>query len=431
MIRRAMARTSARLAPLALILSLASLRLALAEDWPGFRGPGGQGISGETGIPVRWSDEENVVWRRDIEGDGWSSPIVQGDLVFVTTATEGGTVCRVICFGRDDGSGRWDREVSPQATRRKEAKNSYASPTPVADASRVYAVFGDGTIAALDRQGNIAWMNREVQFYSQHGLGASPLLHGDLLIMPFDGSSEGGDREAGWRKPWEGSVLLAVETATGKVRWRGKRGLSRIAHTTPVLHRHEGRLEVLSNAGDVIQGFDPLDGKLLWTVRSQGEGVVPTIVTGEGLIFTASGFEEPSVRAVRAGARGDATSTHIAWEDKKGVPMIPSMVYRKPHLFAVTTGGVVTCYEAATGKILKQQRIGGNHSSSPVWAEGRLYFLSEEGEAVVLEADPELREVARNTVSGRCQASLAVSAGRIFVRTHARLLAIGKSRNTP
>jgi outer membrane protein assembly factor BamB len=419
-----MAMMSARLAGCALVLSIAST--APAEDWPGFRGPGGQGISGETSLPLRWGDEENVSWKRDIDGEGWSSPIVQGDLVFVTTATEGGAVCRVICLGRDDGSVRWDREVTRHATGRKETKNSYASPTPAADASRVYAVFGDGTIAAIDRQGNIAWTNRDVRFYSQHGLGASPLLQGDLLIMPFDGSGEGDDKDAGWRKPWENSFLLAVETATGKVRWRGKRGPSRIAHTTPVLHRHEGRLEILSNAGDVIQGFDPADGKLLWTVRSQGEGVVPTIVTGKGLIFTASGFEEPTIRAIRAGARGDATRTHIAWEEKKGVPMIPSMVCREPHLFAVTTNGVVTCYEAATGKILKQQRVGGNHSSSPVWAEGRLHVLSEEGETVVLEADPGLREVARNRVSGRCQASLAVSAGRIFLRTHDRLLAIGK-----
>lgn len=400
-----------------------------AEDWPGFRGPTGQGISSETGLPARWSESENVAWKTPIPGDGWSSPIVLGNRVYVTTATDGGAACRVLALERETGKVLWDREVCRQPTKRKEAKNSHATPTPAADGTRVYAVFGDGSVAALERDGTVAWTNREVKFYSQHGLGASPLLHEDLIIMPFDGSTEAEDKEErvlGWQKPWDRSELVAYEKDSGKIRWRGKRGLSRIAHTTPVIHRSGDRVEILSNAGDVIQGFDPRNGDLLWTVRSQGEGVVPTAVTGAGLIFTASGFEEPTIRAVKAGARGEATATHIAWEEKRGVPMIPSMVLQGPHLFAITTKGAATCFEAASGKVLGQERIDGNHSSSPVWAEGKVYFLSEEGECAIVEATPEMRVVARNRIDGRCQASMAVSGGRIFIRSDRHLYAIGK-----
>jgi outer membrane protein assembly factor BamB len=408
-----------------LVLCLGPGPLA-AEDWPCFRGPGGQGISSETGIPTRWSETDGVVWSAEIEGEGWSSPIVHGDLVVVTTAADGGTACRVVGLDRATGKVRWNREVFRQETRRKEQKNSYASPTPATDGSRIFAVFGDGGIVSLDRDGGIAWTNREIRFHSQHGLGASPLLHEDLVIMPFDGSSDGDDRKLGWQTPWDRSEIVALEKATGKIRWRGRRGLSRIAHTTPVLHRAAARLEIVSSAGDVIQGFDPEDGSLLWTVRSRGEGVVPTPVTGDGLIFAASGFEDPTIRAVRSGAKGESTATHLAWEEKKGVPMIPSMVHRSPHLFAITTNGVATCYDAATGRIAGQRRIGGNHSSSPVWCEGKLYFLAEDGETTIVEASPEMAEVARNKLPGRAQASLAISGGRIFLRTDRRLHALGK-----
>jgi outer membrane protein assembly factor BamB len=400
--------------------------VAAAEDWPCFRGPGGQGISSETGIPTRWSETDGIAWSVEIEGEGWSSPIVRGDLVFATTATDGGAGCRVLCLDRRTGKTRWDHEVFRQTTGRKEGKNSYASSTPVSDGSRVFAVFGDGSLAALDHDGKVAWTNREIRFYGQHGLGTSPLLHEDLVIVSFDGSSDGDDKKLGWQKPWDRSEIVAFEKATGKIRWRGRRGLSRIAHTTPVLHRDGDSVQIVSCAGDVIQGFEPRSGSLLWTVRSQGEGVVPTPVTGEGLIFTASGFEDPTIRAVKTRPKAGSAPAHIAWEEKKGVPMISSMVYREPHLFSITTNGVVTCYMAATGRIAGQRRIGGNHSSSPVWCEGRLYFLSEEGETTIVEASTEMQEVARNKLPGRAQASIAVSGAQIFLRTDRRLYCLGK-----
>src|SRR5688572_26375650 len=162
---------------------------ARAADWPQFRGPTGQGISAETKLPLHWGAESNVLWKTSVPGEGWSSPIVWKDKVFVTSATDRGTSCRVIAFDRKSGSIIWDKEVFEQVPLRKEGKNSYATSTPVTDGKRVYAVFGDGGVAALSLEGAVAWTNREVQFYSRHGLGSSPIIHDDLLIMPYDGSN--------------------------------------------------------------------------------------------------------------------------------------------------------------------------------------------------------------------------------------------------
>lgn len=418
--------------PHSLRLALAGLFLlvgapARAENWPQFRGPDGQGRSSETGLPLKWSASDNIAWKAELPGEGWSSPVVWGDRVFVTTATDEGVSCRVLCLDRRTGAVQWNHEVfQQQQLRRKEGKNSYATPTPVTDGERVYAVFGDGSIVALTVDGRVEWTNRDIKFYSQHGLGASPILVGDLLVMPFDGSSEGPDRQVGWKIPWGDAVLLALDKRTGKEVWRGNRGKSRIAHVTPSLLVRDGQSQIISGAGDVVQGFDPRTGKLIWSVYSQGEGVVPSIVLGDDLVYSCSGFEEPTIRAIRPDGHGDVTKTHIAWEQKTGVPNQPSLLYAKPFLYSITDGGIVACFDGATGKVQWQKRIGGNHSASPVWAEGRIYSLSENGETVVFAAGKKFEELARNALDARCQASMAVSQGQLFVRTDRHLVCIGK-----
>jgi len=417
--------------PTALRFAVAGLLLLAAvptsaENWPQFRGPDGQGRSSETGLPFKWSATNNIAWRAELPGEGWSSPVVWGDRVFVTTATEEGVSCRVICLDRRTGAELWNHEVFQQQPRRKEGKNSYATPTPITDGQRVYAVFGDGSMAALTVEGRLEWTNRDIKFYSQHGLGASPILVGDLLVMPFDGSSEGPDKQVGWKIPWADAVLLAVNKHTGKEVWRGNRGKSRIAHVTPSLLVRDGQSQIISGAGDVVQSFDPHSGKLIWSVYSQGEGVVPSIVLGDDLVYSCSGFEEPTIRAIRPDGEGDVTKSHIAWEQKTGVPNQPSLLYAKPYLYSITDGGIVACFDGATGKVQWQKRIGGNHSASPVWAEGRIYSLSENGETVVFAGGKKFEELARNALDARCQASLAVSQGQLFVRTDRHLVCIGK-----
>jgi outer membrane protein assembly factor BamB len=291
----------------------------------------------------------------------------------------------------------------------------------------VYTVFGGGGIAAVRaNDGGRAWTYDKVKFYSQHGLGASPILYENLLIMPFDGSSPGPDTKVGWKIPWEEARILALNKSTGDVVWEAIRGKSRIAHTTPIVAGRGANAQLISTAGDAIQGFTLADGKLVWTAFSQGEGVVPSPVLVDDLAITCSGFEAPTIRAVRLGGKGEVTQSHIAWEQTKGVPSQSSPIYVAPHLFTVTDNGVVSKFEVKDGKLLNQRRIGGNHSASPVYAAGHLYFLSEQGDVTVVEPES-LEVIATNPIGERCQASPAISGGQIFIRGERTLFCVGQA----
>jgi outer membrane protein assembly factor BamB len=398
---------------------------SLGENWPGFRGPTRQGISNEKDVPVEWSTTSNIAWKTPVPGLGWSSPIVFGDRLFVTTATEEGVSFRLLCFDRQTGSILWNKQVLAQKTGNKQNLNSFATSTPVTDGRMVCTVAFDGSISAVSTDGNKVWDNRDYKYYSQHGLAISPILYQDLLIVAFDGSSSGPNPKVGWQTPWDKAVIVALDKNTGEVRWEGKRGSSRIAHVTPHIFRENGIDRLVSSAGDVVQGFDLKTGRRIWTVSSPGEGVVPSLVVGEGLVFTTSGFGDSAIRAVRTGGKGDVTETHIAWETTEEVPKIPSMLYVKPFLFLITESSVVRCLTAATGEVLWRQRLGGRYSASPVWANGRIYFLSEKGEAVVIEARPEFKVLARNKLEEKCCASPAISQGNIFIRSESNLFCIG------
>ena len=398
-----------------------------AENWPQFRGPTGRGISGEKNLAIYWNGTSNVLWKTAIPGEGWSSPIVWDKRVFLTAAAQNGTSCRVLCLDATNGRMRWDQEAFQQVTGRKEARNSFATPTPATDGERVYAVFYDGSFVALDFNGSLVWTNREYPFYGQHGLGTSPILWEDLLIMARDGSNPGEDKALGWQKPWDQSFLLALETKQGRQRWKSGRGLSRIAHVVPCIWTGpDGKAQVVSGAGDVVQGFDARTGERIWTSFNQGEGVVPSVVTGDGLVFTASGFSgRESVKAFRLEGRGDLKETNLAWEQRQGMPKVPSFLYVKPYLYYVNDGGQTMCLDGGTGKIVWQERLGGHFSASPVYADGRIYCLSDEGETTLLESGARFKVIARNPLNEKCQASMAISNGRLFIRTERNLFCIG------
>lgn len=400
--------------------------LANGEEWGRFRGPTGQGVSTETNLPIAWSSSDNIAWKTPIPGEGWSSPIVWGDRVFLSTTTEEGKSCHVICVDRKSGGILWDKEVFQQEVRPKRKDNSYATPTPVTDGEYVFAVFGSGGVAGLTVDGTLKWTNQEVKFFSKHGLGASPILHGDSLIMPFDGSNDGEDDLLGFKKGWDGATILCFEKASGKVSWRAKRGLSRLAHVTPMIINTNGTSQLVSAAGDVIQGHKIVNGELVWTIRSQGEGVTPSIVQGKDYVYTCSGFEKPTIRAVRLGGSGDVTQTHIAWEQTEGVPSIASLLYIEPYLYSVTDAGVLSCFEAATGREVWKKRVQGKHTSSPIYADGRIYLLSElEGESILIQPGAEYKELGRNRLDEVCKGTMAISRGNLFIRSANHLFCIG------
>ena len=275
---------------------------------------------------------------------------------------------------------------------------------------------------ALDYAGKPVWKNTDVQFYSLHGLGASPILVGDQLVMPFDGSSRE-DQKTGWKVPWEEALLLSVDTATGDSRWKGSRGKSRVGHVSPILV--EDGTQIVSAAGDRVQGFDVATGERIWSIYSQGEGVTPSPILAGGLIVTSSGFEAPTIRAIRPGGTGDVTESHIAWEQTKGVPALVSFIHVHPHLYTITRDNIMNCLEVATGEIVWQQRLKGNYSASPVLVDGKMYFTSEEGVTLVLRPGAKYDEVARNELDEMCLASMAVSQGHFYVRTEKHLYSIG------
>jgi outer membrane protein assembly factor BamB len=400
-----------------------------AENWPQFRGPTGQNISSEKNLPLNWSAESNILWKAQIPGEAWSSPIVWKDRVFVTTATDQGQSCHVLAISPKDGSVLWDKEVFRQVPRRKEGRNSYATPTPATDGERVCACFGDGSFAALDFQGVIVWTNHAYSFYGQHGLGSSPILYDGLLIMARDGSSEGEDKKLGWQTPWDQSYVLALDAKTGKERWKGKRGLSRISHMGPAIWKAPGHVEVVSEAGDVVQGFDLKSGERIWSSEVIGEGKVPSVVLGDGLVFTAGGWGgKETIKAFRLGGKGELKESNLVWEQKKGMPKVPSMLYLKPYLYAITDGGIATCMKGESGEIVWQERIGGNYSASPVGADGHIYFLSDEGKTTVINAGPEFKVIAENSINEKLQASMAVSQGKLYIRTEKHLFCIGRKK---
>ncbi len=397
------------------------------ENWPGFRGPTGQGLSHETGLPTKWSPTENIAWKTAIPGEGWSSPIIWNDHVFLTTATDGGAGCHVLGLDRETGRILWDKEVFRQVPGHKQQRNGYATPTPCTDGRRVYTVFADGSFAALDFGGEVVWVNRDFPFYGEHGLGTSPILWHDVLIMTRDGSGAPPDTGAGWHTPWDKARILALDTDTGEIRWQAGRGLSRIAHVVPnIWTAPDGHQELVSGAGDVVQGFDPATGKRLWTSKNIGEGVVPSIVLGDGVAFSASGWGgRESIKAFRLGGQGDLGEANLVWEQRKGMPRIPSFLYLKPYLYTINEGGIAMCLKEDTGEIVWQERVGGNFSASPVSAEDHIYFLSDAGETTIIRAGPNFEVLERNALHEKCQASIAISHGHLFVRAEKHLYSIG------
>ena len=407
--------------------------VAGAENWPQFRGPTTQGISTETGVPLSWSATSNVVWKTPLPGESWSSPIVWEDRVFVTTATEAGKSLHLICVERKTGRIAWDKEVLQQNPIRRDEGNTFATSTPVTDGERVYVVSFNGAFASLDFDGTIRWTNRDTTFYVKHGLASSPIVHGGLIIMNCDGTSTGDDPMVGWQKPWDGSYVLAIDKLTGQVRWKTARGPSRVAFATPINVRVDGRDQVVSTAGDVIQGFDLNTGERVWTATNCGEGLVPSPVVGDGMVFSPSSFNTGTpdipiaIRAFRLGGKGDVTKTHFVWAQTNEVPKVPSFVYASPYLFTVTENGTAQCLKGATGEIVWKQKLNGRYGASPVLVENRVYFLSDKGKTTVIEAGSEYKVLAQNPLDEKCQASMAVSQHQFFIRGENNLYCIGRT----
>lgn len=399
---------------LSLLIALTGLT-AHAEDWPQFRGPTGQGHSTERNLPLEWSESKNILWKTPVSGRGWSSPVVVGGRVWLTSAVRerDGVSLRALAY--DAATGR--EAVNVELFRLRDAallnpKNSHASPTPIVGGDRVYVHFGAAGTAAITTAGEIVWKT-SLRFTNQHGGGGSPVLYDDLLIFNCDG--------------WDAAFVVALDAQTGKVRWKtNRRYPADQAYTTPLIIRVGDRDQVVSVGAYRAAAYEPRSGREIWRVSYRdGFSNVPRPVYGHGLVYIATGFQQPSLLAVRADGTGDVTRTHIAWTQQRAAPYTPSPIVVGDLLYTVSDIGIAAALDAKTGVPVWMQRLGGNYSASPVFADGRIYFQSEEGITTVLAPGREFRVLARNQLDGETLASMAVSEGSLFLRTDSALYRIG------
>ncbi len=391
---------------------------AAADDsWSRFRGPNGTGISEATAFPVTWTAED-YRWRVELPGIGYSSPVVRGERVFITSASEDDATQMIYCLEIGNGDRVWQREY-PSITHPKHKFNCYASSTPAIDEARLYFVWATPQnyhVVALDQQtGKEIWRREVGPFVAEHGYGASPIVFEDLVILPNDQDGE--------------SFTLALDAKTGEDRWRTPRKTEKTAYATPLIYRsQDGPAQLIQSSwAHGVSSLDAGTGKVNWELDVMTYRVVGSPAVASGLIFAGCGGGGVGKRmfAVRPGDPSKGTEPEVAYEMKGALPYVPTPIGKDPLVFLWGDQGIVTCLDAPTGKVLWKERVGGNYFGSPVRVGDHLYCISREGELVVLAADDEFRVVSRIDLGERSNSTPAVADGVMYLRTVSHLMAIG------
>ena len=418
-----------------LFLSLLAAGTAHAENWPGWRGPRGDGTSLETNVPVRWDGNtgENIVWKSPIPGTGHASPIVWNDRVFLVTCLPDSNDRLLMCLDRQTGQIRWQKSVLQGPLETIHPLNSYASSTPATDGNLVYVAFlevdgstvdapnvgrvrpitpGTMLVAAYDFDGNQKWLVKPGPFISAHGYGSSPVLYEDLVIMNGDHDGD--------------SYVVALDKLTGDQVWRIKRRHGIRSYVTPIVRNIEGRTQMVMSGSQCIVSLDPRDGSQLWRIEGPTEQFVASMVYDGQLFFMTSGYPTYHVMGIRPDGSGDVTDSHVVWHATDAKCYVPSPVVVADYLFVADDRGTANCFQASTGRRLWRSRLG-NHFSASLLAVGQLvYFLSDSGAMKVVRAGPKLDLVADNDLGESIIASPAVSNSRIYLRGEQHLYCIGQ-----
>jgi outer membrane protein assembly factor BamB len=393
---------------------------AAPGDWPWWRGPALDG-SGDSGAPTSWSARENVHWKTLVPGRGHSSPIIHGERIFLTTADERTQKQSVLAFDRATGKQLWNTLVHTGGFPAMNPKNSQASATPACDGQRVYSAFVHKTalyVTATDMAGKRLWQSKAGDFSSEHGYGCSPVLFGSLVIVNGDSL--------------RGSFIAALDCATGKIAWKTSRPTTgrHGSYGTPIIAELAGKPQLLLTGMGTVASYEPATGKLLWSCTGPAEVTGCTPACSDKLVFATGGFPEKQILAIRADGRGDVTASHVAWRTGKGVAYVPSPLHHDGRLYMVTDNGIATCFEAATGKQLWQDRLQGAFTASPVLAGGLLYFTNEAGKTFVLKAGPKFEIVATNDLGEAVMATPAICGGQVYLRTNRHLFCLGRPPET-
>ena len=429
------------------VLALSALTVLSADNWPQFRGPTGDGHSTAKNLPVKWTETENVRWKTPIHDKGWSSPVIWGNEIWLTTATTNGSALYVLTL--DKKTGKIIRDVKLFDAEQPDLwmrYNSYASPTPVIEEGRIYVTFGEAGTACLDtKTGKKIWERRDLKCNHFRGAGSSPILYQNLFILHFDGVDE--------------QFVVALDKRTGKDVWRTKRSVDfkdimpdgkpkadgdlRKAYGTPNIVTIEGKTVMLSSGAKALYAYDPLTGKELWQVEVQpfhSSGARP--LYGHGLVFFQSGFSRghflavkpPPVSTWKAGNVYEATlnaepetgKAQVVWRLTKGVPETPTPILTGDLLMIVDNNGFASGVEAMTGKVLWNERVLKAIYASPILAEGRVYACDREGKTVVLEAGREFKLLGESQLEGTIEAGPVAVGDSLFIRTSKALYCVGK-----
>ncbi len=429
-------------AHLLLIVCLLLLPFSVrAGDWPQWRGPDGDGVSDETGLPVVWAEGSGVVWKCALPEWGTSTPAISGDAVFVTTSVDDGRRLLLLKIDKTNGRIVWTREVGTGDTLRG-APGSYrgrqkfhnnhnlASPSPVTDGRLVIVHFGNGDMAAYDFDGQQLWhrnLPRDLGKYTiWWGHANSPVLHEDLVISVCMQDSCHDVQET-----LAPSYVVAHDKRTGEQKWKTMRMTDATrescdAYTTPIFRRVGGRFEMIVMGGQMLDAYDPATGKQLWALPGlSGNRVIPSPVAAGEMIYAIQGMREALV-AVRPGGNGRRTRDDIVWDFDQGTSDSPCPVVVGELLLMVANNGIVRCFDRRTGQLHWKERVKGEYRASPLVAEGRVYFLNMEGLATVVSASPQFHRLAENQLDDRTIASPAVSDGKLYIRGRKWLYCLSK-----
>ena len=393
---------------------------AQSDSWRDFRGPDRNGCVAKAAVPLTWGEQQNVTWKCQVLGSGWSSPVVEGGKVWLTTATDRGKKLHVVAVDVATGKTLHEQVVfENDKPEKKNALNSYASPSPVIEPGRVYVHFGTYGTACFDTETfEQVWQRRDLNCDHMEGPGSSPMLFEGLLIFNVDG----GDVQ----------YVVALDKATGETKWRTDRSIKlagfapdyRKAYSTPIVIEVDGKPQLISSGAQGSYAYDPHTGEELWRVRYKGFSMASRPMAGNGMVFLTTGFMRARMLAVKVPAVDDVTDTHVVWDYSRNVPKMSSPVLAGDRVFMIDDGGFATCLDHQTGEALWRKRVGGEHCASPLCIGDRIYFFDREGKTVVIERADVYKELASNQLEAGFMATPAVVGDAFVMRTRTHLYRI-------
>ena len=397
------------------------------ENWPGWRGPRGDGTSREARIPTKWNGQtgDNIAWKTEIPGTGHSSPIVWGERVFVMTSLDDQSERALLCLDRQTGKIVWQQVVLAAPLEKKHTLNSFASGTPATDGKLVYVSFlapdfasqtertpGDMVVSAYDFQGQQRWLVKPGRFASTHGYCSSPVLFEDKVIVNGDHDGDG--------------YIVALARDNGQELWRITRPNNTRSYCTPIIRDLAGRTQMLLSGSKCVASYDPRTGQQHWLMDGPTEQFVASLVDDGRLVYLTAGFPERHVLAIKPDGSGHVGDEQIVWRTRKNCSYVPSPIFASGYLLVAADDGIATCYQAVSGQPQWTARLGKHYSASLVSAAGLVYFLADDGIMKVVRPGKELDVVAENPLGEFCYASPAISQGQLLIRGERHLYCIGK-----